>query len=109
MSEKISLGDTLDRLYAVIDARKGGDPEASYTAKLLNEGPARCAKKFGEEAVEAAIAGAMGAREELAAEAADTLYHLLVLMAATGVKPADVAGVLASREGVSGFEEKASR
>ena len=109
MSEKINLGDVMERLYAVIAARKGGDPTSSYTAKLLNDGAPRCAKKFGEEAVEAALAGALGDREELANEAADTLYHLMVLMAAIDVTPTDVAGVLAGREGVSGLEEKASR
>ena len=104
-----TLGDVLTRLYETIEARKGAAPDASYTAALLEAGAARCAKKFGEEAVEAAIAGAMGDKEALTDEAADVLYHLLVLMAAADVAPADVASVLAKREGVSGHEEKAGR
>ena len=103
------LGDVLERLFAVIESRKGADPASSYTAKLLAAGPARCAKKFGEEAVEAALAGALEDRAELAAESADVLYHLLVLLAAAGVSPGDVAEALAKREGVSGHAEKASR
>ncbi|MEL6212493.1 MAG: phosphoribosyl-ATP diphosphatase [Pseudomonadota bacterium] len=108
-----SLADVMTRLHAVIMTRKGADPETSYTAKLLAEGPARCAKKFGEEAVEAAIAGALagegGPKVALAAEAADTLYHLLVLLAAADIAPDDVAKELARREGVSGHDEKARR
>lgn len=104
-----SLGDVLTRLYETVEARKGASPDASYTASLLAAGPARCAKKFGEEAVEAAIAGAMGDKTALTDETADVLYHLLVLMAAADVAPADVAAVLAKREGVSGHDEKAGR
>lgn len=104
-----TLDDVLTRLYATIEARKGASPDASYTASLLAAGAARCAKKFGEEAVEAAIAGAMGDKAALTDEAADVLYHLLVLMAAADVAPADVAAALAKREGVSGHDEKASR
>lgn len=104
-----TLGDVLTRLYETIEARKGASPDASYTASLLAAGAARCAKKFGEEAVEAAIAGAMGDKEALREEAADVLYHLLVLTAAADVAPADIAAALARREGVSGHEEKAGR
>lgn len=104
-----NLGETLARLYKTIEARKGASPDASYTASLLAAGAARCAKKFGEEAVEAAIAGAVGDKAALTEETADVLYHLLVLMAAVDVAPADVAAVLAKREGVSGHEEKAGR
>lgn len=104
-----TLDGVLARLYETIEARKGASPDASYTASLLAKGAARCAKKFGEEAVEAAIAGAAGDRAALTQEAADVLYHLLVLMAAADVRPADVAAVLAKREGVSGHEEKARR
>lgn len=109
MTDETTLGVVLTRLYQTIAARKGADPETSYTAKLLAAGPARCAKKFGEEAVEAALAGALNDKEELTAEAADTLYHLLVLLAAVDVEPGDVAKVLAAREGVSGHAEKAAR
>ncbi|MEM9169297.1 MAG: phosphoribosyl-ATP diphosphatase [Pseudomonadota bacterium] len=103
------LGAVLTRLYATIESRRGGDPDASYTAKLLADGPARCAKKLGEEGVEAALAGAANDAPALAAEAADVLYHLLVLMVSVGVAPGDVAVALAAREGTSGHAEKASR
>ena len=103
------LGDVLEQLFETVQSRKGAAPDQSYTASLLAEGYGRCAKKFGEEAVEAAIAGAAGDRAALTQEAADVLYHLLVLMASVGVAPEDVAAALASRQGVSGHDEKASR
>src|SRR5215510_11374280 len=99
----------IDRLFATIEARKGADPSVSYTAKLLNEGTAKCAKKLGEEAVEACIAAVSGDRTALAGESADVLYHLLVLWAASGLKPDDVYRALEAREGRSGLEEKAAR
>lgn len=102
------LGDTLDRLWAIIESRKGGDPAASWTAKLLAD-PKLAAKKLGEEAVEAAIAAVAGDRPALTAEAADVLYHLLALLAAAGVSPDEVAAALKAREGTSGIAEKASR
>ncbi len=104
-----SLGAVLDRLCATIDARKDADPDSSYTAQLLSKGAEHCARKFGEEAVEAIIAATGGAREELTAEAADVLYHLFVALAAAGVSPNDVAVALAAREGTSGLDEKAAR
>jgi phosphoribosyl-ATP pyrophosphohydrolase len=103
------MSDTLDRLFATIAARKGADPGQSYTAKLLAAGVDKCAKKFGEEAVEAVIAAAQKDRTELAKESADVLYHLLVLWAAAGIAPDDVYAVLKAREGMSGLAEKASR
>lgn len=99
----------IDRLFATIAARKGGDPSASYTAKLLSEGVAKCAKKVGEEAVETVIAAMSGDKAAIAAESADVLYHLLVLWAASGVTPEDVYAVLKAREARSGLAEKASR
>ncbi|HWD26804.1 MAG TPA: phosphoribosyl-ATP diphosphatase [Rhizomicrobium sp.] len=99
----------IDRLFATIASRKGGDPSKSYTAALLKEGPAKCAKKFGEEAVEAALAGVLKDKKALAAESADVLYHLLVLWAVNGITPDDVYAALAAREGQSGIAEKASR
>jgi len=99
----------LGRLYQAILERRGGDPGQSYTAKLLARGPKQCAKKLGEEAVEAALAGAAGDKAELAAESADVLYHLLVLWAAVGVRPEEVYEVLAAREGRSGLDEKRGR
>ncbi len=99
----------IDRLFAAIEARKGADPEQSYTAKLLSQGREKCAKKFGEEAIETCIAAVGQDRAALAAESADVLYHLLVVWAASGLKPDDVYGVLAAREGQSGLAEKAAR
>ena len=99
----------LDALFATIAARKGADADASYTAGLLKDGVARCAKKFGEEAVEAVIAAVAKDREALTAESADVLYHLLVLWAASGIAPDDVYAALKAREGQSGLAEKASR
>lgn len=99
----------LDRLAATIEARRGADPATSWTAALLARGPEACAAKFGEEAVEAVIEAVRGDRARLAAEAADVLYHLLVMLAARGVTLAEVEGVLARREGGSGIAEKAAR
>jgi len=99
----------LDTLVAMIATRVGGDPKLSHTAKLLKRGPARIAKKLGEEAVETAIAAAQNNREEVVAESADLLFHLLVLWQAMGIAPADVMAELTRREAQSGVEEKAAR
>lgn len=100
----------LDRLFAAIAARKAeGNGNISYTAKLLSQGVEKCAKKFGEEAVEAALAAVSGDKQHLAAESADVLYHLLVLWAAAGITPDQVYDVLKQREAQSGLTEKASR
>ena len=101
--------ETLARLYATIAARKGADPESSWTAKLLAKGPEKCAEKFGEEAVEAIIEAVKGDREKLTAEAADVLYHLLVMLAAREVTLDQVLAELERREGTSGIAEKAAR
>lgn len=101
--------NALERLAATIAARKGADPETSWTAKLLAKGPEKCAEKFGEEAVEAIIEAVKGDRAKLTAEAADVLYHLLVMLAARDVALADVLAELDRREGTSGIAEKASR
>jgi phosphoribosyl-ATP pyrophosphohydrolase len=102
-------GHAIDRLFAMIAARKGSDPNTSYTAKLLNDGVQRCAKKLGEEAVETALAAMSGDKAALTAESADLLYHLLVVWAACGVTPEDVYAALAARKGQSGIEEKNAR
>ena len=99
----------LERLAATIEARKGGDAGESWTAKLLAKGPEKCAEKFGEEAVEAIIEAVKGDRAALTSEAADVLYHLLVMLAAREVALADVLAELERREGRSGLAEKASR
>jgi len=99
----------LDDLAATIAARKGADPESSWTAKLLSKGPEKCAEKFGEEAVEAIIEAVKGDRDRLTSEAADVLYHLLVMLAARDVALDDVLAELAKRQGTSGIAEKAAR
>lgn len=103
------IGPSLDALTARIAARRGADPETSYTAKLLAQGAEKCAKKLGEEGVEAALAGALGQRRELVAESADVLYHLAILLEANGLSLDDVADELDRRAGVSGIDEKAAR
>lgn len=100
---------SLDRLFNQVVSRKNADPQQSYTARLFKEGVAKCAKKLGEEGVEAALAGALGDRKELIAESADLLYHLVVLWAIVGVKPEEVYAELTARENQSGLVEKASR
>ena len=103
------LGPTVDRLWQVILSRRGADPKTSYTARLFARGRIKIAQKLGEEAVEAVIEGVGDNRSALVGESADLLYHLLVLWAAAGISPADVAAELARRDGISGIEEKRSR
>jgi phosphoribosyl-ATP pyrophosphohydrolase len=103
------LGEALSRLWATIEARHGASPESSYTAKLLAAGLAGIARKLGEEALEAVIEAVKGDTAALTRESADLLYHLLVLWAAAGLSPDDMAAELTRREGVSGIEEKSSR
>ena len=99
----------LNDLAATIAARKGDDPDSSWTAKLLSKGPEKCAEKFGEEAIEAIIEAVKGDKAGLTAEAADVLYHLLVMLAARDVELDDVLAELARRQGTSGIAEKAAR
>lgn len=99
----------LTRLATTIAARKGANPETSWTAKLLSRGPETCARKFGEEAIEAIIEAVKGDRDRLTAEAADVLYHLLVMLAARDVTLDQVLAELERREGQSGIAEKAAR
>lgn len=99
----------LTDLAALIDTRKGADPAGSWTAKLLSQGPETCARKFGEEAVEAVIEAVRGDRARLASEAADVLYHLLVMLASRDVPLDAVLGELERRLGTSGIAEKAAR
>lgn len=99
----------LTRLARTIEARRGADPGESWTAKLLALGPEKCAEKFGEEAIEAVIEAVRGDRERLTSEAADVLYHLLVMLTARGVALDDVLAELDRREGRSGIAEKAAR
>ncbi|HEX3535299.1 MAG TPA: phosphoribosyl-ATP diphosphatase [Stellaceae bacterium] len=103
------LGAALARLWQVIDSRRNADPSISYTAKLLARGRSKVAQKLGEEAVEAVIEGVTGDRGALTRESADLLYHLLVLWAATGLTPDEIAAELTRREGISGIAEKKGR
>lgn len=99
----------LQRLAATIQSRKSADPDSSWTAKLLAKGPEKCAEKFGEEAIEAIIEAVKGDRARLTSEAADVMFHLLVMLAARDITLADVEAELARRDGVSGLAEKAAR
>ena len=100
---------TLDDLYATILDRKAADPTSSWTAQLLAKGPEKCAEKFGEEAIEAIIEAVKGDKSALTSEAADVLYHLLVMLASRDVPITDVMSELARRQAKSGIAEKASR
>ena len=100
---------TLDDLATLIASRKDADPDSSWTAKLLSSGPEKCAEKFGEEAIEAIIEAVKGDRMRLTSEAADVLYHLLVMCAARDVTLDDIEAELARREGTSGIVEKSAR
>jgi phosphoribosyl-ATP pyrophosphohydrolase len=101
--------DTLTRLAATIAERRTADPATSWVARLNARGLPVIAKKLGEEAVETVIAALSGSREELIGEAADTLFHLLVLLDAKGVALAEVLAELDRRDGTSGIAEKAAR
>ena len=103
------MTDPLDRLYAAIIARRSGDPATSYVAKLTAKGRLKLAQKFGEEAVETVIAAVAQDRAALVGEAADAVFHLLLLLADADVTLDDLRAELARREGVSGLAEKANR
>jgi phosphoribosyl-ATP pyrophosphohydrolase len=100
---------TLDDLAAIIKTRATGSADGSYTRKLLDKGAVHCARKMGEEAVEAIIAATQKDRAGLVAESADVLYHLLVLLEASGLSLSEVEAELQRRTSMSGLEEKASR
>jgi len=103
------MSDTLARLEATIASRKGADPATSYVASLFAKGRPRIARKLGEEAVETIVAALAQDKAELIGEAADTIFHLMVLLADAGVPLADVLAELDRREGMSGHDEKAGR
>src|SRR5438128_8309019 len=103
------MADTLTRLEATIASRKGADPASSYVASLFAKGRPRIARKFGEEAVETIVAALAEDKAALTGEAADVLFHLMVLLADADVSLADVFAELDRREGVSGIAEKAAR
>lgn len=103
------MDDILDTLEATIRARKGADPASSYVAKLFGKGRAKIAQKVGEEATEVVIAAVSETPQALTGEAADLLFHLLVLLADAGLSLDDVRAELRRREGLSGIDEKAAR
>jgi len=103
------MANVLTRLARTIEARKGEDEKKSYAAKLFARGPSKCAEKFGEEAIEAIIAAAKNDKKNLTEEAADVIFHLLVMLSARGVKFEDVLAELERREGTSGIVEKNAR
>jgi phosphoribosyl-ATP pyrophosphohydrolase len=109
MSDTERFAAALERLNTTIAARQHDDPEQSYTAKLLSQGPAKAAQKLGEEAIETALAAVQNDAEGVASESADLIYHWLVLLRASGVSLDAVAQRLEAREGRSGIAEKASR
>lgn len=101
--------DTLARLAAVIESRRGQDPDKSYVARLFSKGHDAILKKVGEEATEVVMAAKDGDRPKIVGEVADLWFHTLVALAAYGLKPADVLAELERREGMSGLEEFALR
>ncbi|AOH84430.1 phosphoribosyl-ATP pyrophosphatase [Sphingomonas panacis] len=103
------MTDFLDTLEATIRARKGADPASSYVARLFGKGRAKIAQKVGEEATEVVIAAVSESPQALTGEAADLVFHLLVLLADAGLTLEDVRAELHRREGVSGIDEKAAR
>ena len=100
---------TLEELEAIVADRADASPEESWTAKLLAKGPEKCAEKFGEEAIEAIIEATKGDRDRLASEAADVLFHLLVMLKSRDLPLSEVMDELARRQSRSGLAEKASR
>jgi phosphoribosyl-ATP pyrophosphohydrolase len=102
-------GHILDRLFGVIESRRGADPAISHTARLFHKGTRKIAQKVGEEAVETVIEAVRNKRDRLVEESADLMYHLLVLWADARISPREVWAELARREGVSGIAEKESR
>ena len=106
---KQGLAETLERIAAVIDSRRGGDPETSYVARLLGPDEDAMLKKIGEEATETVLAAKSGDRLHLVRETADLWFHCLILLARKGLGPGDVLAELHRREGISGLDEKAAR
>ncbi len=104
-----SSNDTLARLAAVIEARRGGDPDKSYVARLFQKGPDAILKKIGEEATELVMAAKDGDRRKIVGEAADLWFHSMIALAQYGLTPAEVLAELEQRAGTSGLEEFAAR
>lgn len=106
---KKNTDEILNKLFDVIESRKGEDPSESYVASLYARGTSKIAQKVGEEAVETCIEAIQGNKERIAEESADLLFHLMVLWADAGLKPQDITDILENRMGISGHDEKASR
>jgi phosphoribosyl-ATP pyrophosphohydrolase len=106
---KPGLAETLERIAAVIEQRKGGDAAKSYTARLLSEHEDAVLKKIGEEATETVLAAKSGDRLQIVHETADLWFHCMILLARHGLGPGDVLAELHRREGISGLDEKAAR
>ena len=104
-----STQDVLERLAAVVESRKGGDPDKSYVARLFARGEDQILKKIGEEATETVMAGKDGDRTRIIAETADLWFHTLIMLSHFGIGPSDVLAELARREGLSGLDEHSSR
>ncbi len=105
----MSSNDTLGRLADVIESRRGADPDQSYVARLFHKGQDAMLKKVGEEATEVVMAAKDGEPAKLVGEVADLWFHTLIVLAAHGLRPADVLAELQRREGLSGLEEFALR
>jgi len=103
------MNTILERLDLTIQGKKTESPNKSHTAKLLKKGTEKCAEKFGEEAIELIVASVKKKKKEIIGEAADTLYHMLVLLRSKNISINEVMTELASREGISGIEEKRQR
>ncbi len=106
---KAGLYETLERIHASIEARKNGDPEKSYVARLFAKGDDAMLKKIGEEATETVLAAKSGDRLQLVHETADLWFHSMIVLARHGLGPADVLAEMHRREGISGLDEKAAR
>jgi phosphoribosyl-ATP pyrophosphohydrolase len=106
---KAGLYETLERIAATIEARKSGDPDKSYVARLLSQGEDSILKKIGEEATETVLAAKGGDKLHLVREVADLWFHSMILLARHGLGPGDVLAELHRREGISGLDEKAAR
>ena len=107
--DKAQAGEILERLAAVIESRKAGDPGKSYVARMMARGEDALLKKIGEEATEAVMAAKDGDRLRLVGEMADLWFHCLIVLAHYGLGPTDVLMELRRREGISGIDEKAAR
>ena len=103
------MNKILERLDLTIQGKTTESPNKSHTAKLLKKGTEKCAEKFGEEAIELIVASVKKKKKEIIGEAADTLYHMLVLLRSKNISINEVITELASREGISGIEEKRQR